>query len=135
MTEEQVAAIQPFLKKLLKRYQEVADTGMTEQPDPICATLHHGKVDLTCVDCPVWGVRQYMGRTKEVHKKRGVANMPDDNVPFIHCEDYYPKRPEDMTDDTQRVVHTVGGSRQAERIRDAQAWGWNVVMWLEGLQR
>jgi hypothetical protein len=127
LTEEQVLSIQPFLSRLLRRYQEVADTGSTEREDPICATLHGKKKDLSCVDCTVWGVREPMGR-------EGFRGNRD-NAEFIHCEDYYPKRPADVTDDTQGVSFRMGGLREQEHLRETKAWGWNVVMWLEGLRR
>jgi hypothetical protein len=127
LTSEQVQAIQPYLKKLLKRYQQVANTGASDLPDPICATLHVGKKDLSCVDCPVWGVREALGR----HGYNG----DEENWEFVHCENYYPRRPEIVTDDRVGISYPVGGSKEADNILTAQGWGWEVVMWLESLQR
>jgi hypothetical protein len=127
LTEDQVEAIQPFLSRLITRYQEVADEGRTDRPDPICATLHTARKNLSCVDCPVWGVRQPMGRPGEQCSER--------NTIFVHCEDYYPQRPECVSDDTSSVVTPTTGKNAAENAFKAKAWGWEVVMWLQGLRR
>ena len=110
MDNRMVCAIQPFLDRLIQRYSQVAKTGNSNIPDPLCAATK-GR---SCVHCPVFG-------------PRGNAN-------FIHCEKYYPAKPECVNDTTRAISTATSIKYREENIETAKAWGAKVVQWLEDLQ-
>lgn len=115
----QVAAIRPFLPALIGRYQEVADTGETALPDPVCAKAGVAR----CFECPVFGEQAY----------------PEAREPtWIHCSNFLPTPPPGVRDERERVT-CWSGKRTHRQIQtgklstreQAQAWGRAVVAWLQ----
>ena len=137
-TPSQVAAIQPYLPALLKRYREVAETGETERPDPICNKVKPGR----CFECPVFG-EEARGPGRWTKPKRGASEyIPGD---WYHCEDvgFWPEKPQGLTDGTGGVQcgtdpdkprKTKGGLPAATQRERAQSWGAEMVARLEGLR-
>lgn len=115
LTDRQRERLQPFLRVMLKRYADVAATGSSTIADPLCAKT--GK--LTCCDCPVFGIREFMGK-------------PGAPVPFIHCSDYLPDMPGCVSDNEDDIACATGGKNEKANLKAAKAWGAAVVEWLEG---
>lgn len=144
----QVEAIQPYLNALIRRYQEVAEKGETEQDDPLCRMVEMGK----CYECPVFGEEaRGPGHMSKPHKGEPVY-LPG---PWYHCEEvgFLPMPPkciEDTRDGVtcgpkpDLVVRWGKGHPQAGQPRwlgrptsrqQAKAWGAEMVAFLEGLRR
>lgn len=121
----------------MRRYQEVADNGATDMPDPICASLK-GK---TCWECPVWGVAPGCGAAADDGamvtrmRKDGTEYAARPVVDFVHCSEYMPPRPQMVEDDERGVRVPMGGKREGENMRVSRAWGWDVVSWLEAMKK
>ena len=139
-TEQQVAAIQPFIPALLKRYREVAATGGSGRPDPICAKVVAGK----CYECPVFGagVGQQPGHWTQ--PKKGGEPQWVEGEEWLHCEEgFWPKQPP-CVDDTREGVSCGSSPDAARKSKDgtpqpttrerAMAWGREMVARLEELR-
>lgn len=127
LSPEQVAVLRPFIPKLRARYYDLAVHGSTTLPDPICATLKHGKRDSSCDECPVWGISPGCG---------ALAGQPEQRAAVVwhHCEDYYPERPQ-WVEDVLGGIHTATGGKYADsNIAQARSWGLAVCAWLEKLK-
>ena len=139
-TPSQVAALQPFLPALLRRYREVAATGSSDRPDPICAKVAAGH----CYECPIFGagVGQQPGHWTK--PKKGEPKWVDGEE-WLHCDGpgFWPPVPPGVTDSTKSVRCGVDPDR-ARKTRDglpamttrerAQSWGCEMVGRLQGLQ-
>lgn len=112
MTPDRRLKLQPFIPALLKRYGEVAETGSSERPNPVCNTCKVGE----CAYCAVWG----------------VMGDPDENRAFVHCDSYMPTTPDCVSDRDRRVAVSLGGKCAAKNLAAAMAYGKAVCEWLEG---
>jgi hypothetical protein len=120
MTPEMRSAIQSYLTKLVERYSDVAQTGETKKPHPLCQVVEVGH----CFDCPVFG--------------EGILKLDHYEAP---CVDYFPID-EGYVDDQRSYVMSesdtqtwkqkeLGLPSSKERARQ---WGALVVTWLESLR-
>ena len=124
MTPVMRAAIQPFLKKLLTRYRQVARDGETEIADPLCKAAGA----MACPACPVFGV----ACLPQIRNTSGYVAV---------CEDYFPLRPSCVEDQDGYV--TSGGDKLTSAQKrhgtpssreQGRRWGAEVVLWLEAMQ-
>jgi hypothetical protein len=107
-TDAQRLAIQPYLDRLIARYHEVAETGGTSLPDPICVDVPRGR----CYECPVFG---------EGARKN-----------WLHCEavGFFPTMPWTMEDNGE-CIRVPGGKKLPVQARK---WGAAMVERLERLR-
>lgn len=150
LTAEQITRFLPFQKKMLRRYQQVADHGYSDLPDPLCAKVKNEKGE-TCCDCPCFGFPLPPPK-RCINKKTGKPYMRDSE--FIHCSRYYPQAPQCITDGTQEVALSLkpkpaqkkgeAAGDYRERVRQwnaqceatrerAKAWGRQMVAWIEAV--
>lgn len=148
LTAEQITRFLPFQKKMLRRYQQVAEQGYSDLPDPLCAKVKTEKGE-TCCDCSVYGFPLPPPK-RGINKKTGKQYTIESE--FRHCSDHYPAAPQCLTDGPQEIAlslkpkpaqkkgEATGAYRQrvrewearCEAVREqAKEWGRQMVQWIE----